>query len=289
MISGGGPSFLFSIGLWRTYRHPEIILFSPTPQGFAPNLAEVVRRIAAGEVFEPGTVYNGLFAKRGGAFRPVHRQWYVTQLGTAAAFYESFEFPALQLFWPDRQEAFPWNSGFDAEMIAAQAILAESNLVLANVGPAAVAAAEATGSARLAASLAELFVEWKPARQEIFLESWHWLIGTRMRLFRITLFGDLFLTAENGNIHWLDTGSAQFVELGTEKDWREAMCMGPGVFFHLSTLLQMRALGFLPPAGHVYSWIHPPMMGGAETTANFDVISAEVHVSNLGRTALALQ
>ena len=57
MIPGKGESgFLFTIGLWQTYKHPEIIAFSTTedPQRIIGRFTSVAKRIAAGERFEVG-------------------------------------------------------------------------------------------------------------------------------------------------------------------------------------------------------------------------------------------
>jgi len=115
---GSAPGFIFTIGLWRTYKHPEIILFAPSqdPQGMAGRLLAVAKRIAAGEKFETTKSYEGLFGRFSGTFRRVDPHWYVHYLGTAAAYYENFEFPAIQLFWPDSKGRFPWSNDFTPDL-----------------------------------------------------------------------------------------------------------------------------------------------------------------------------
>lgn len=46
---GTANGFLYTVGLWRTYQHPEILLLSPQwdPQGMAGPLTALVERIAA--------------------------------------------------------------------------------------------------------------------------------------------------------------------------------------------------------------------------------------------------
>ena len=119
------PGFVFTIGLWRTYEHPEIILFAPSqdPKGMAGRLAAVARRVAGGERFEINKSYDGLFGRFSGEFRRVDHHWYVDYLGTAAAYYESFEFPSIQLFWPDSEGRFPWSGEFPQELLRYQPAL----------------------------------------------------------------------------------------------------------------------------------------------------------------------
>lgn len=124
----GGSGFLFTIGLWQTWKHPEIIAFSPTddPERIVGRFSAVAKRIAAGERFEPGKTYEGLFGDFPGAFRAVHADRYEDYLGTAAGFYQSFDFPVQQLFWPDREGRFPWETGFDQRIRGLQPLLYEA-------------------------------------------------------------------------------------------------------------------------------------------------------------------
>lgn len=114
----GDSGFLYTVGLWKTYRHPEIILFSTSenPGVFLGRLAAIAKRIAAGERFEPGKTYEGLFGKYPGAFRTVQADRYESYVGIAGWVYGSFDFPEEQLFWPDHGGRFPWMSGFDEEV-----------------------------------------------------------------------------------------------------------------------------------------------------------------------------
>lgn len=129
MIPGEGKSgFLFTIGLWQTYKHPEIIAFSTTedPQRIIGRFTAVAKRIAAGERFEVGKTYEGLFGGYPGAFCNVRVDWYPDYLGTATAFYGNFDFPTQELFWPDREGYFPWEPGFDKTLRSLQPLLYEA-------------------------------------------------------------------------------------------------------------------------------------------------------------------
>ncbi len=289
---GDSPGFVFTIGLWKTYRHPDLILFAPgDPREIAGRLNAVAKRVAAGEVFAEGKAYEGLFGKFSGSLRPVRRSRYVEFLGIAPAFYGSYDFPVLQLFWSDEQGLFPWQGGFEPGWFGAQPLLGESNLVLANVGlEVRERLAEEEGPEALRASWAELFVDLPADHRDSALEAWRWLVGPNAKFFRVTIFGDLFLQTPDGHFHWLDTGSATYEEVApNEAEWLETIADDLPYFFHASTLLAFRDLKFLPKAGEVYSWLHAPMLGGEEKAANFETVSATVHIAHLGQLAHALK
>lgn len=290
---GSSPGFVFTIGLWKSYHHPELLLFAPgDPLEVSGRVAAMAKRIAAGETFAAGKTYDGLFGKFSGALRKVNSSWYVEFVGTAMAFYQTDDFPVLQVVWPDKEALFPWQSGFDPNLFGAQPLLYETNLVLANVSREARArfVAEKGGPEALRASWAELFVELPAEQREAALADWRWLVGPDAKLFRVTVFGDLFLQTPDGHIHWLDTGSARYEEfVDTEAESLEGIAIHLPTVFHVSTLLALRDLGFRPQAGQVYSWQHAPMLGGEGKVTNFDTVSAMVHISHLGQVALSIK
>lgn len=285
---GDEPGAVFTIGLWKTYHHPELILFtSGDPRAIASRLSAMAKRVAGGEVFAAGKTYDGLFGKFSGSLRKVQTSWYVEFVGTAMGFYESDEFPVLQVFWPDKEGLFPWQSGFEADLFGAQPLLYETNLVLANVSQEARDRWVAEeGPETLRASWAELFVDLPSDSKDAALADWRWLVGPDAKLFRVTLFGDLFLQTPDGHIHWLDTGFASYEEVADdESEWNRLLAINLPYFFHASTLLGFRDLKFLPKAGQVYSWQRAPILGGEEKIDNFETVPATVHISFLGQLA----
>jgi MbtH protein len=292
MVSGDGTSsFLYTIGLWKTYKHPEILLFVPSqdPRGLEAPFRAMVQRVVAGEKLKSGETYPKVFKERSGAIREVHHRWYPSFLGTAGAVYGNFDFPAVQLYWPDREGRFPWQGGFDPELFPAQPVLDQENLILANVGSAEVREiVQEEGAQVLEKSLDDLFVPLGQDLEEEISE-WRWRVGPDAKLERVTVFGDLFLKTPDGHIHFLDTGSGAYVDIAADREtWIQVLCDAPAALFHASTLIHFRSLGHLPKAGEVYSWIKPPMLGGEASADNFDTISLAVHISNLARVAEAL-
>ena len=290
MVKGNGtPGFLYTIGLWKTYKKPEILMFalSEDPSSLQGSFVGVVKRVVQGETLKPGEAVSKAFKKHDGAVQTVLPKWFPSFFGTGAAVYGSFDFPALQLYWPDRRGLFPWQSGFDPELFRFQPILYQDNLLLANVGFGEVQRlVREDGPKDLEASLADLSIKTEGASKGDLLESWRWRVGPQAELYQVTIFGDLFLKTPDGHIHWLDTGSDTYEDVAKDRQaWLEALCKAPAIFFHASTLLHARKLKYLPKEGEVYSWRQPPLLGGEDVVDNLDLISDKVHLSVTGRTA----
>lgn len=151
-------------------------------------------------------------------------------------------------------------------------------------------------SARLKASRSEeigpadLFIAIDPKTKDLLLEDWRWQVGNDAKVFRVTVFGDLFTQSPGGQIYWLDTGSGRYIEVAKSVDqWADAAKIHGQEWSHGGTLRELRSLGVKLGEGQVYSWRHDPMLGGAESVDNVDVVSLQVHVSHAGRVAKALK
>ena len=107
-----GPGFAYSIGLFRTLGHPEVIVFGLD----RPDLHSVVNQVAAevrkGQRFGEGDSSSEVFDGCPAIFRGVSPGFYDEYLGQAIGYYEGNAFPAIQCFWPDGDGRFPWESGY---------------------------------------------------------------------------------------------------------------------------------------------------------------------------------
>jgi len=290
----GELGFLYTVGLWQTYKHPELLVFaaSEDPSPFLGFVAKLANRIAEGETLRIGGTVEGAFGDLAGATRAVLPRWLLSFVGIAAVYYGNVDFPVTQLYWPDRAGLFPWQSGFDADLFAAQPLLDQENVVLANVGYDEVLRIINDEGARiLQTALDNLFLKPEELVGVDLLDEWRWRIGADAEVFQVTLFGDLFLRFPDGHIGWLDTGSAHYIErIAPDQDgWIRVICTDPVRFFHPSTLLHLRSLGYLTGPGEVYSWIRPPMVGGEDRITNLDVVSLAVHLTAAGQLARSIQ
>ena len=117
------PSFAYSIGLTKSYNHPEIICF-----GLSNNLAqEIINDVADivknGEIIERGKIYFEIFKDIRATFLDVDDRNIPDYFGAGLNYYEKKEFKALQLIWTDRNDKFPWEENFEEEFLYKQPLL----------------------------------------------------------------------------------------------------------------------------------------------------------------------
>lgn len=104
--------FSYSTGFWLTLRHPEIIVFSLPQQVAGRVLSDLYRDFQKGRVFPVGVRLSEVFANVDAYLMPVGRQHYADHLGWSRWFYGNDDFPCLQLVWPDKRGAFPWEAAW---------------------------------------------------------------------------------------------------------------------------------------------------------------------------------
>lgn len=282
------PGFLYTVGLWQSYQHPELLIVAPGKEasGFAANISELGKRVAGGEVLAANVPIDKAFAKFDGVAREIHKNWRPRYFGVAEGVYEGREYPALQVFWPDRQSRYPWESQADSKIFSAQPLLDQENPILANLGRAEIRRIfeEENGKARLDAGLQELLVP-EPAGADL-LETWRWLVGKDVEVFKITAFGDMILTNERGQLYWLDIGFGTFDELpATRETWLPDFYSIAFEFVHVRLLLELKALDYVRAEDQVFDWIKAPMFGGDRSKDNVQKMPLTVAASSSGQLA----
>jgi hypothetical protein len=111
---GDGPHWAFSIGLFHSFNHPEVIILG-LPLSVCTQIVNVIgKQIQAGVRYEAGREYGDILQDSFRcAFGAFERAAYRDFVGYALWFYENDEFPLLQCFWPDKQHRLPWDDGCD--------------------------------------------------------------------------------------------------------------------------------------------------------------------------------
>jgi len=123
--NGDAPAFAFSIGLFRTFDHPEVAIFGLAPEILAAAVRGVAERVRAGERFDEGDVADGILDDRAVAFRRIVLRHYPPYLGYAVWYHGGARFPALQVAWADAAGHFPWQRWFPRELRELQPVLFE--------------------------------------------------------------------------------------------------------------------------------------------------------------------
>ena len=117
------PSFAYSIGLWRTFQHPEIICFGLTIKTLGQLINDVADLVRNGHTIETNRDYDDFFEKGRAQFVPVDKRNLGDYFGTAMDIYDTDDFPALQFVWTDRNDRFPWEKDFEEEFSYRQPLL----------------------------------------------------------------------------------------------------------------------------------------------------------------------
>ena len=117
------PSFAYSIGLTKTYNHPEIICFGFSNRLGHEILNDVAEIIKNGEIIKSGIIYTEIFKDSRATFLKVDKRNIRDYFGAGLNYYDDEEFNALQLIWTDRNDKFPWEDNFEEEFVFKQPLL----------------------------------------------------------------------------------------------------------------------------------------------------------------------
>jgi hypothetical protein len=121
-----GPNWAFSIGLFHSYGHPEVIVLGLPLKSCMSVVNEVGAHVKAGKQYTAGIEYDDILkAPYRCVFRPVEKADYRNHVGYARWFYEDDEFPLLQCCWPDNAGNFSWDAACDQGVREAQSLLVE--------------------------------------------------------------------------------------------------------------------------------------------------------------------
>jgi len=108
------PAFAYSIGLYKTYQHPEIIIFGLSTDIMSYLLDKVGEEINKGVKFSTRIDYDEYLANYPIRFIEVDKEHYHDYLGYCGWFYDNtFDFPTYQLVWTDKERKYPWDKNFN--------------------------------------------------------------------------------------------------------------------------------------------------------------------------------
>jgi len=117
------PAFAYSIGLWETYHHPELICFGLSIELMHQIINDVAEMIKAGQKIAAGNSYSEIFKDSKATFLKVDERNIGDYFSVALNYYEDKPFEALQLIWTDRNDKFPWETHFEEEFEFKQPLL----------------------------------------------------------------------------------------------------------------------------------------------------------------------
>jgi hypothetical protein len=124
ILEGGDkPGWAFSVGLYHTFGHPEIIVFGLKPALMHSIINNIGEDVRSGKRFKEDKQYPDLIEGYQCAFKIVNPAWYEPFLGYATWFYKGMGYSVLQCIWPDKESIYPWEPGFNPNWASAQPLL----------------------------------------------------------------------------------------------------------------------------------------------------------------------
>ena len=120
MGEGEHLAFSYTTGFTSSLRKPEVLLHSLRQDLAHQVLWDVFRDLQAGKILPLGRPIEDILGNHRACFFQVSPRHYPDHLGWNRWFYGGDGFECLQLVWPDRDDVFPWEAGFDEKMRADQ-------------------------------------------------------------------------------------------------------------------------------------------------------------------------
>lgn len=118
------PDYAYSLGLFKTFRHPEVIIFGLDMDVLHELVNVIGKQVAAGQRFEAPSLSPDVLEDYECAFRTVAPGAVHRYMGAAVRYYDG-DFPAVHCLWPDRQGRFPWNPDASADYRRLQPMLSD--------------------------------------------------------------------------------------------------------------------------------------------------------------------
>jgi hypothetical protein len=118
------PEYSFTVGLFQSYGHPELIIFGLKAHIAHQILCIAVDAVRAGSPIDLAQLTDALVEGYSCCFVEVPRREYGNYVGFAQWYYQGNDFPLYQVVWPSRTGLFPWHPEVSQEFRAAQPVIA---------------------------------------------------------------------------------------------------------------------------------------------------------------------
>lgn len=122
----GDPSMAYTVGLWKSWRHPELLVAGHTMNDSNAILSAYAEAVRNGQRFHGGSVDDDQF-NLPVAFLPITAAApdgpLSDRFAVAHVLAETGDFEALQVVTPDDAGRFPWDEDCDAAVVQTQPVL----------------------------------------------------------------------------------------------------------------------------------------------------------------------
>ena len=117
------PACAYTVGLFATYRHPELIAFGLSTKTLQDVLNIGAEMVKHGRVLQPESIYPEFFEGVNATLVAVDPRNVPDYFGYGIWYHKTSSFPCLQLVWTDRRGRYPWETGFDKHLQDLQPLL----------------------------------------------------------------------------------------------------------------------------------------------------------------------
>jgi len=105
--------YVYTVGLYKSFGHPEIVCFGLKTEVLGIIISNVKDLIIQEQHLIPNKLYGDFLDGYDMQFINVDKEHYPVYLSEMVSYYNSSDFPVLQLIWPDKQSNFPWDREFN--------------------------------------------------------------------------------------------------------------------------------------------------------------------------------
>ncbi len=101
--------FAYTVGLFRTFRHPELLVFGLSPESSHRIFSSAARLIACGRPLDTDAPNEELLPGRCCICVDVPARQYADIVRSACWYYNGNRFPLYQVVWPSDDGLYPWH------------------------------------------------------------------------------------------------------------------------------------------------------------------------------------
>lgn len=118
------PNYSYSVGLYETFRHPEVIVFGLATTICQQIINAIGEKVRTGTKFSANEVSKEVLEGYSCAFRAVAPAAEHAYMGVGIDHY-GHTMPALHCIWPDKEGRFPWERGTTPDYRRLQPMLSD--------------------------------------------------------------------------------------------------------------------------------------------------------------------
>jgi len=122
------PAYGYTVGLYKTFRHPELIIIGLGLPLIHSLLNSMGEEILKGQVYIPGEAFGDVLDDYNCFMLPVAAAQYERYMGEANNYYRHKDYPALQCIYPNRDSVYPWQASWPEALNAVQPLLGDAKI-----------------------------------------------------------------------------------------------------------------------------------------------------------------